>query len=88
MMAKIQYRVVNIHHPWDEKLASKGITAWCLVREIVQADAEHRVLDFKPIALFNLDSDAETFQRWLCDGGQVEPHPDWKELVKLQKAKS
>ena len=67
-------------------MRADGVSAWCLVREIVTVRNEtkpgefmayHDLVDSKIVAMFNFDSDAETFQRFLFEKtGHISIDPD------------
>lgn len=68
MDAKVEYQMVYLPHPWDEKLRAKGVNAWCIVRKVKIAGDTWPLSE--PVALFNLDSEAE---RFMLGGGKVLP---------------
>ena len=59
MKATIIYMMQNIPHPWDNKMCKAGIMCWCLVK-ITIPEIGNRTSE--PVAMFNYDSEAETFQ--------------------------
>lgn len=83
MKATITYRVGRIPHPYDDKRAAKGEYAWCLIKVITPVMGE---VTEEPVAMFNLDSEARTFQGHVLasklDGKLVTIDKDIRELCK------
>ncbi len=57
----------------DAKQREGGAQAWHLARIITDDDCGGLEISREYVAIFNFDSEAVTFQRFLCGGGQVEP---------------
>ncbi len=87
-MARIVYRMAYIPHPWDDKRRADGVNMWCLVREVYDESVSFWVIDAKPIAMFNFDSDAEIFQKYLVDEYNVVPDKDVVELWAQRKRRA
>ncbi len=58
MKATITYEVSWVPHPWDDKKRAAGMYAWCVLK-VVTPEAGPRKNE--AVAIFNLDSEAETF---------------------------
>ena len=58
MNAKVTYELRFEPHPWNEERREKGAKAWCLVQRI---EPEYGAVRVEAVAIFNLDSAAETF---------------------------
>ena len=84
MKATITYKVDNVLYPWDEKRRQSGETVWCLVKVITPEYG--RVIE-DPVAIFNLDSEAKTFQGHIfaakLEGDLVSIHPDIAKLCEM-----
>lgn len=65
----MEYCMHFMPHPWDAKARKNGVHAWCLVRE-VKVEGDTRPLS-EPVAMFNLDSEAERFMLSMERGDQV-----------------
>lgn len=79
-MATIRYRLeYKSSSLLREDLRREGVKAWVIVK-LVQID-EHTTTDFEDIAIFNLNSRAEHFQRFLFERGILEIDPDMRELL-------
>ena len=77
MKAKVSYKVANIRHPWSKFEQN----AWCLVKV---TKPEFGDTDQEPIAVFNLDSEAEQFQGEVVVAGLdglIEIDPEFKWLI-------
>lgn len=83
MRATISYALRNIPHPWNDKQRANGVKAWCLVK-VVKPELGNET--WETVAIFNLDSEAETFAGLVhADGhGLVDIGPDFAELFKLR----
>jgi hypothetical protein len=66
--AQVTYAVARIRHPWPTK-GQEVTDAWCLLQRVWIGDDV--LANEKPVAIFNLDSEARTFMDWLARGGQV-----------------
>lgn len=81
MQAIISYKIDNILHPWNKERRQSGGTAWCLVKV---TKPEYGQTIEEPVAIFNLDSEAQTFQGHVfsekLDGVLVSIHPDISRL--------
>lgn len=69
MKAEITYQL----RPWDNPFGNKEIkSAWCLVKVTI---AEYGDTRFEPVAVFNLDSQAQSFQGHLlsCMDAGIPP---------------
>jgi hypothetical protein len=75
MKAKITYRMARIVHPWDANRRKEMEEAWCLMKTVTP---EYGNPTEEPVALFNLDSEAITFQGHLlaCAGPESPIEPD------------
>lgn len=86
MTAQISYQMMYIPNPWSIKNRSEIEHAWCLV---MVTTPEFGGRTEKPIALFNLTSEAVTFQGHLIAAGLdntlVIPDKDTRELLLLRK---
>lgn len=86
MNAKVTYEMSNQPHPWSEEKRKAGIKAWCLCR-VTKTESGHRI-GWEPVAIFNLDSEAETFQRHIFEGGfdgkLVDVDREIRQLFELQ----
>ena len=73
MRAEIRYKVAHIPSPWDDKRRKAGEWAWCVARETIYyvGEKETGTVDFSPVALFNLDSEAGLFMMFLSQDGKV-----------------
>ncbi len=72
MKTTTRYVMRNIPHPWDAARMDGGVMAWCICREtIVESWPDRRPVDVVPVAIFNLDSEAENFQLMLHMGHGV-----------------
>lgn len=58
--------------------------AWVLIKEVIDPDSKTTVA-CEDVAIFNLDSEAETFMRFIYADGAVEIPDDMKELIVLQR---
>jgi len=73
MKVDMIYSIHYIPHPWDEEARKAGVRAYCLCREM-RLPTEPGLMrghniDYKPVALFNLNSEGDTFQRFIEDLG-------------------
>jgi len=84
VLATITYRMENLRHPFDPNANDKGVYVWALVKVITPAHGETTET---PVALFNLDSEARTFQGHVyaekLDGKLVTINDDIRELCKM-----
>ena len=83
MTVRIRFRMAYGPSPLTGK---PGIEAWCLWREVVES-ATGITVTSEAVAIFNFDTEAQTFMRFLCDGGlqtAIEVPDDFKELYALQ----
>ena len=81
MKARIFYKMEYLPDPWNETRRKQGNTAWCLVKITVPefGDRQH-----EPVAMFNLNSEAEMFQGEIILAGLdklIEVNEDMKYLV-------
>lgn len=83
MNAKITYEMRRVPHPFDKKMRDNNIEAWCLF-EVITPAAGPRIYG-EPIAIFNLDSQAERFQGHVfaedLDGKLVTIDRDYRALL-------
>lgn len=84
MKARIEYRLENISHPWNEERRKQGMKAWCLMcRTIPELGPSTE----EPVAIFNMDSDAERFAGHVfaegLDGKLVSVGSDFRGLFQL-----
>lgn len=86
MTAKIAYRMVYLPHPFDGTQRQRGVEAWCLVK-VTRPEFGRETQE--PVAIFNLDSEAETFQGHVhaagLDGALVEINPELRHLFALRR---
>lgn len=84
MEATISYHVQNLPHPWDESMRARRVTAWCLVR---RTTPEYGETTSVPVAIFDRDSEALTFQGHVLaaglDGALVHLDPTAVEYLRL-----
>ncbi len=87
MNATISYAMEFIPHPWDSEQRKRGVQAWCLVKTVKPEVGEKT---WEPVAIFNLDSEANTFQGHVfatgLDGKLVSIHRDTRELFELRRS--
>jgi hypothetical protein len=80
--AAITYSVENLPHPFDEKQRAQGIHAWCIVKNVQPAMG---IATAEPVAYFNFDSEAKTFQGHVLaeglDGRLVTIDRDMREFL-------
>ena len=81
MDATIKYRIERILHPWSHVGQQREMYCWCIVKYI---EPEHGNPIVEPVAMFNLDSEAETFQGHIyslgLDKKLISIDPELKEL--------
>lgn len=84
MNAKITYRVGRIYHPFNKARANELV--WCLIKVTKPELGESKE---EAVALFNLDSEARTFQGHVyadgLDGQLVSIDRDVRELYEFYK---
>ena len=89
MKVDLMYSIRYIEHPWDEALRKQGVKAYCLCQE-VRIPPEGLsdlgiMVSFKPVALFNYDSDGMMFEEF-CYAEQfnpdISPRPEFIEMKK------
>lgn len=71
MMAKITYKVASIPHPWKSEMKQGCVNCWCLIKVTTP---QHGSVTEEPVAIFNLDSEALTFQGHVMTQ-RGSPHP-------------
>ena len=84
MTIKIRYRMTYGESPLTAK---RGVDAWHLLREVIE-DATGRIATSEAVAIFNLDSEAETFMHFLMSTeacATIDLPAENKELYALQK---
>lgn len=83
MKATVTYRVGFIPYPFDEKRRKAGDEIWALIKVVTP---EMGKITEEPVAVFNLDSEARTFQGHVIasklDGKLVDVDANVKELAK------
>ena len=79
MNAKITYRMDYRLHPWSEDKRMQGVKIWCLLEVVTPSHGVNETSN--PIAVFNLDSEAERFQCAMSCGGVVEASPSMSEII-------
>ena len=88
MTATVTYKMEFLPHPWNEKSRADGMKAWCLVKIVTP---EHGARTSETVAIFNWDSEAETFQGHVyaagLDGQLIELDPDVRDLFRLRGAR-
>lgn len=86
MNATITYEMAFVPHPWNQVRRAEGVKAWCLVRVTTP---EHGPRTEETVAVFDMDSEAMTFQGHILaaglDGKLVRLDDDVRELFELQK---
>jgi hypothetical protein len=89
MNARIRYRMSELPHPFNPKLAAQGITAWCLV-EVVEPEIGSRTEGV--VAIFDLDSRAMTFMGHVIaeglNGRLIEVPNEIVELASIRHRRS
>ncbi len=89
MKATIAYQLQYIPHPYDAKARERGTKAWCLVR-VTRPELGNST--HVPVAMFNFDSEAETFQAHVfaegLDGRLVTIDPEWRELFEDRRKRA
>jgi len=84
--ATITYEMVFVPHPWDCVLRAQGVRAWCLFK-IVKPEVGPKTQE--PVAIFNMDSEAMTFQGHIMaaglDGKLVQVDEDVREFFTRQQ---
>lgn len=87
MNAIITYRLSKELHPYSERQRAEGVRAWVLMK-IVTPMIGNRTEE--PIAIFNLDSEAETFMGHVLasdlDGVLITIDPLMRELLERRRA--
>jgi hypothetical protein len=82
MNAKILYRIEKMLHPWSHAGHERGMECWCIVKV---TKPEYGNVVVEPVAMFNLDSEAETFQAHVLSTGLDEKlisiDPELKQLL-------
>lgn len=74
MKAEIKYVMQFLPHPWDKKRREEGLKLWCLCKMVVPVSSRIDAFEaVEPLAIFNRDSEALTFQEHCMAGGSVEP---------------
>lgn len=58
-----------IPYPFSEDRRRAGESAWCIVKEFRDGTL---VLSSEPVAIFNLDSEAQNFASYVERKGQIE----------------
>jgi len=85
MIATIRYKMAYLPHPWNTGSRAEGEKAWCLVKVV---KPEHGATTEEPVAIFNWDSEAETFQGHVyaagLDGKLIDIDRDVRELFELR----
>jgi len=69
----------------DAKQREGGAMAWHLARIITDDDYGGLEISREYVAIFNFDSEAVTFQRFVCGGGHVEPAQEIREAYQERK---
>jgi hypothetical protein len=84
-MVKLRYRLeYKSSTLLPEKYRAEGMKAWILIKEVIDPDSKTTVA-YEDVAIFNFDTEATTFMRFLDSGSNVEIPDDMKELFVLQK---
>jgi hypothetical protein len=84
MNATIKYRLVyksSLLIP--EKPRNDGVQAWIIQRVVV--DSRDIAISADDVAIFNFDSEASTFQRFLFDGGAIEIDAMMREVFEHER---
>ena len=86
MNATVQYAMRFVAHPWSQEQKSKGVYVWALVKVTTP---EFGGATEEAVALFDLDSEAKTFQGHVfasgLDGTLIHIDPDMAEFFTLRK---
>lgn len=86
MNATVTYQLQFIPHPWNEKSRKEGVSAWCLVRVMTPELGPRKE---EPVAIFNLDSEAELFASHVfatkLDKKLVDIGRDFEQLCRLRE---
>lgn len=92
MNAKITYRIGNIPHPWNDNHRANGMMAWCLIKVIKPEVGSISLIKEEPVAIFNLDSEAELFMAHIyasnLNGKLVEIDRHVKEYLDYDSSRS
>lgn len=82
MNATVKYRLVYRGSKLlPQKKQDEGVQAWVLERRVV--DDRDFCIAADDVAIFNYDSEATTFQRFLFDKGVIEIAPELQEHFEL-----
>lgn len=84
MKTSIHYRMVYTSELLSDDLRKSGANAWHIYQVIVDDDND-LVISRQPVAIFNMDSEALTFQRFLIGGGTVEVADEVAELQRSRE---
>jgi hypothetical protein len=96
MKVDMIYSIHYLPHPWDDEARKAGVKAYCLCREMRLPTARlptapglsrgHNI-DYKPVALFNTNSEGDVFQRFIEELGikTIEISPDVKDLIESER---
>lgn len=85
MTVKLRYRLeYKSSKLLPDDLRKNGAQAWILIKEVIDPDSQSTVA-YEDVAIFNFDTEATTFMRFLDQGSTVEIPNDMKELFVLQR---